>query len=136
MQPVTEPTDVDMMPAGKLCHYSRQPCLREECARWTFISGRNPQTGATMRRWDCGDNGAQFLMLEQNRLLHEFNAELATLRAENFIQMETLLLGVGRPDILAKVKERRDHVRALNRTEELIREREKQSQLVPVPKAG
>lgn len=118
-----QPGDVDAMPEGKLCHYNRQPCMRAECARWTFISGSNPQTGQPMRRWDCGDNGAQFLMLEQNKLLHEFNAELSTLRAENFIQIETMLLGVGRPDILAKIRERRDHVRALNRTEELLAER-------------
>lgn len=118
-----DPRDVDMLPADKLCHYNREPCMREKCARWTFISGTDPQSGQPMRRWDCGDNGAQFLALEQNRLLHEFNAELSTLRAENYIQIETLLLGVNRPDILAKIKERRDHVRALNRTDELIAER-------------
>lgn len=128
MQP-SNPGDVDAIPEGKLCHYSRQPCLRGECARWTFISGVNPQNGQPMRRWDCGDNGHQFLMLEQNRLLHEFNAELATLRAENFIQMETLLLGVNRPDILAKIRERRDHVRALNRADELLAERSSQKRL-------
>jgi len=124
-----QPGDIDAMPEGKLCHYNRQPCMRSECARWTFISGANPQTGQPMRRWDCGDNAAQFLALEQNKLLHEFNAELSTLRAENFVQIETLLLGVGRPDILAKIRERRDHVRALNRTEELLAERSEPKRL-------
>lgn len=120
MQPVR---DVDVMPEGKLCHYTRQPCMRGQCARWTFIEGVNRNTKEQIRRWDCGDNGDQFLLVEQNKLLQEFNAEISTLRAESYISMETLLLGVGRPDILAKLQERRDHARAINRTEELIRER-------------
>ncbi|MGE0373176.1 MAG: hypothetical protein AB7Q01_15010 [Gammaproteobacteria bacterium] len=136
MMPGAERQAVDTLPDGKLCHYNRQPCMRMECARWRNIKGMDPQTGQQLDRWDCGDNLQEFLILEQNKLLREFNAELATLRAENYIQMETLLLSVGRPDILAKVKERRDHVRALNRTDELIQERSRQAQLVPASKAG
>lgn len=123
MQPAPDVQDVDALGEGKLCHYSRQPCMRGECARWRFISGMDPQTGQRIRRWDCGDNGDQFLLLEQNKLLHELNAEISTMRAESYISMETLLLGVGRPDILAKLQERRDHARAINRTDELLAER-------------
>ena len=115
--------DVDVMPADKLCHYNRQPCMRDQCVMWRKIQGRDANTGETVNRWDCADATAILIDLERNAALRELNAEMATLRAEHYIATETTLTMIGRPDILLRYRERRDHVRALNRTEELVRER-------------
>lgn len=111
------------MPADLLCHYSRQPCMREKCVKWGRLQGRNPQTGEHIDRWDCNDNHHVVLELERNAALRELNAEVATMRSEHYVQMETVLLMTGRQDILQKYIARRDHIRSLNRTEELVRER-------------
>lgn len=121
---VGERMRVDAMPDGVLCHHDKQPCVREKCAMWRKIEGRHPQTGEMIERWDCSEAAALNLIdLERNKHLTELIAVMETMRAEHWLATETVLAMTGRQDILEAYRARRDHVRALNRTEELVNER-------------
>lgn len=115
--------EIDTMPANKLCHYTRQPCLREGCAMWIFVDGTDRNTGKAIRRFDCADALRVTVDLERNAQIRETNAIMETMRAEHYLATETILVMTGRQDILEAYRARRDHARALNRTEELINER-------------
>lgn len=115
--------EIDTMPADKLCHYTRQPCMREGCAMWIYADGTDRNTGKAIRRYDCADALKVTLDLERNAQSREANAIMETMRAEHYLQMETVLVMAGRRDILDTYRVRRDHARALNRTDELLAER-------------
>lgn len=121
------PEMIDGLPAPEwtACHKNNfQPCQRKECPQFRVIYGTDKNTNEEIARWDCMEVASNQIMdVERNAYLREMIAVMETMRAEHYLQMETVLVMMGRRDILESYRARRDHVRALNRTDELLAER-------------
>jgi len=110
---------------AKHCPLIDRPCIQNECQWWVKIVGQNQNTGERYDHWGCSWTHHPILQIENSAFTREVAAELATMRSEMWISFETILKAFGHDglSILSEIKRRRDHVRSLNRTEELLRER-------------
>ncbi len=114
-----------MLPDKKIkCHLtgfekSCFECVTEHgCRKWTQILGTHPQTGEAVSRWDCADQWAPVLQVEQTAKLNQLATSVDSLRNET-VRIATLQQIEKGEELVTRIQEQ---VKALEAPPQALKE--------------
>lgn len=67
---------------GTLCPLLKKDCVQMQCAWFTQIRGKNPQTGADVDEWGCAVTWLPVLMIENSQQQRQTGAAVESFRNE------------------------------------------------------
>lgn len=67
---------------GSLCPLLKKDCVQMQCAWFTQIRGKNPQTGADVDEWGCAVTWLPLLMIENSQQQRQTGAAVESFRNE------------------------------------------------------
>ena len=73
-----------------LCPLLKKECITHQCAWYTHVVGKDPQTGKDMDHWDCAIKWMPSLITENARQTHNVAASVDSMRNE-VVQRQDML---------------------------------------------
>ena len=67
---------------GSLCPLLKKDCVQMQCAWFTQLRGKNPQTGADVDEWGCAVTWLPMLMIENSQQQRQTGAAVESFRNE------------------------------------------------------
>jgi len=67
---------------GSLCPLLKKDCVQMQCAWFTQLRGKNPQTGAEVDEWGCAVTWLPMLMIENSQQQRQTGAAVESFRNE------------------------------------------------------
>jgi hypothetical protein len=79
-----------------VCPLLKKECIEHQCAWYTHVLGKNPQTAKDMDHWDCAVKWLPLLITESARQTHNVAASVDSMRNEVIERQDVLNNAVGR----------------------------------------
>lgn len=67
---------------GSLCPLLKKDCVQMQCAWFTQLRGKNPQTGAEVDEWGCAVTWLPVLLIENSQQQRQTGAAVESFRNE------------------------------------------------------
>ena len=67
---------------GNFCPLIKKDCVQMQCAWFTQLRGKNPQTGADVDEWGCAVTWLPMLMIENSQQQRQTGAAVESFRNE------------------------------------------------------
>ncbi len=67
---------------GSLCPLLKKDCVQMQCAWFTQLRGKNPQTGAEVDEWGCAVTWLPMLLIENSQQQRQTGAAVESFRNE------------------------------------------------------
>ncbi len=83
---------------GDYCPFVRKKCLEGQCAMWTHVRGKDPQTGADIDHHGCSLAWLPVLLIENANETRKTSADVQSFRNEVAATVEAFVPG-SRPGI-------------------------------------
>ena len=90
---------------GSFCPLIKKECIQMQCAWFTQVRGKNPQTGADVDEWGCAINWLPILMIENSQQQRSTGAAVESFRNEMVKANETsnqILIATAQQNLLGK----------------------------------
>lgn len=86
-----------------LCPLLKKECVTHQCAWYTHIIGKDPQTSRDMDHWDCAIRWMPVLITETARQTHHVAASVDSMRNEVVQRQDVLNSAIRTPTLETKV---------------------------------